>query len=112
MPLALLGLLNNPLVRYGLLALAVMGFVFGAIKHYEAKGAARALAAEQARAHEVADYMQRWAEGATQRVDDLEKKNAELAQRSKVAGVANRHQPCFDGPAVDRLRAISGPHPH
>jgi hypothetical protein len=106
------------LAKYGLriaigaaLIAAVAGGWFWFIEHERAIGAENLVAKEQARAKEVEGWAQSWAAGSIQRVDNLEKQNAERVATTDQRSASNNGVRCLDSGAGDRLRAIRRAHP-
>lgn len=107
--------LASPIARkiglYALIAVAIVAAVFGAIKHYEAKGAATEIAKQQAAdaawmkgANENMNKVQEGFASVIQTLNDERQKNVALTAESARLSAANDNRPAFDAGAIGRLQ--------
>lgn len=97
-------------------AVAAAGIAFALFVAYERAVGAQKLAdkvkaateAEQARQIGVNDYWAKWADGASQQVDQ-QKANLNDLQKQLALATANDHAQCLSPAATDMLRAIGRP---
>lgn len=94
-----------------LLIATISGLIFGAIKHYEAKGAAAEIAKQQAAdaawmkgANENMDKVQEGFASVVQTLNDERQKNVDLTAESARLSAANDGRSALDAGAVSRLQ--------
>lgn len=101
------------LAKYGvylIVAVVAAGGLAWFVEHERSLGAEHLVAKEQARAKEVEDWAHGWAAGSIERVDTLEKQNAERVVATDRRSAANDGVRCLDSGAGDRLRPIRRTH--